>query len=192
MITIIGNGESRKEINIDKIQGLKVGCNGIYLHNSVDYICAMDKFWRDKIVKECSIPLISRIHNTAFQKTLELYDKSWQNTKCYYRGYCSGITALDYICTYFKDDIYMIGFDFDYEGEKVNHIYKDTPNHPKSDRPAQNENIFLNQFIETYKRYPRHKIVWVTNSKKQIKIGIKELPKMSINKYKKLGAYILN
>ena len=48
MITIIGNGESRKDIDIDKIPQGKVGCNGIYLYNKVDLICAMDKFWRDK------------------------------------------------------------------------------------------------------------------------------------------------
>ena len=67
MITVIGNGESRKTINISKIKGITVGCNAIYLHEHVDYICAMDKFWRDKIEKETTIPLLSRKYNNAFQ-----------------------------------------------------------------------------------------------------------------------------
>ena len=111
-----------------------------------------------------------------------MYDNGWKNTTCPYRGYCSGITALDYICHNYKDDIYLIGFDFRYTGEKVNHIYKDTPNHPRSTRPAQNENIFLNQCLETIKRYPRHNIIWVNDSDFLIKIN-----RMSINEYKKLA-----
>lgn len=188
MITIIGNGESRKEIDIDKIKDLKVGCNGIYLYNSVDYICAMDKFWRDKIVKESTIPLISRIHNTSFQLTLELYDKEWKSTNCQYRGYCSGITALDYMSDVYKEDFYLIGFDFDYKGEKVNHIYKDTPNHPNSNRLAQNENVFLKQFIETVKRYPKNKYYWVSNNMNFLfKIKRQNLYGITIEDYKKLA-----
>ena len=182
MITIIGNGESRKDIDIDRIKGLKVGCNGIYLHNKVDLLCAMDKFWRDKISKESDIPLISRLHNTAFQNTLELFDKKWQNTTCPYRGYCSGITALDYICFNYKEDIYLIGFDFDYTGDKVNHIYKDTKFHPSSDKPAQSESLFLKQCMDTIKRYPRHTFYWVNDS--DLLIKIKNLKKISIKEYK--------
>ena len=99
MITIIGNGESRKTINVDNIKDMKVGCNGIYLYHSVDLLCAMDKFWREKIVKESKIPLLSRHINNAYQPTLEIYNGKWNNVKCPYRGYCSGTTALDYICS---------------------------------------------------------------------------------------------
>lgn len=179
MITIIGNGESRKNINISKINGMKVGCNAIYLYENVDLICAMDKFWRDKIEKESSIPLLSRKVNNGFQTTLQLYENgNWTNTNCSYRGYCSGTTALDYICSLYKDDIYLIGFDFGYTGEFVNHIYKDLPNHPKSNRPAQNENIFLNETLQIKKRYPKHNITWVNNSNFEIKIN-----RISIEEY---------
>ena len=181
MITIIGNGESRKSIDISKIKGITVGCNAIYLHDHVDYICAMDKFWRDKIVKETDIPLISRLHNNQFQTTLELYDKGWYNTSCPYRGYCSGITALDYMLDTTKEDIYLIGFDFNYTGETVNHIYKGEKFHPQADRPAQNENIFLKQFIETVRRYPKRNITWVSNEELKVLIKIK---RVSIEEYK--------
>lgn len=165
MITVIGNGESRKTIDIDKIQGIRVGCNALYLYHRVEYICAMDKFWRDKISKESNIPLISRLHNAAFQTTLELFNGRWQSTECPYRGYCSGVTAMDYLSYIYKNqDIYLIGFDFDYTGDKVNHMYKGTENHPKADRPAQSESLFLKQCIETVKRYPRHRYHWVSDS----------------------------
>jgi hypothetical protein len=166
--TIIGNGESRKDINIDTLKGIKLGCNGIYLHNRVDYICAMDKFWRDKISLECPIPLISRKINQASQITLQLYkNNKWTDTKCKFRGYCSGITALDFCCNDLatrEDKIYLIGFDFDYTGNKLNHIYKGTKFHPGAHRPAQSEDLFLKQCRDTIKRYPRHKIYWVTDS----------------------------
>jgi hypothetical protein len=185
MITIIGNGESRATINVDNIKHFKVGCNGIYLYHFVDLICAMDKFWRDKIVKESTIPLISRYTNNAFQRTLEIYDKQWRSTNCAYRGYCSGTTALDYVCSQYKNKtIYLIGFDLNPTGEFVNHIYKDTKFHPKSDRPAQNQNIFLKQTLDIVKRYPLHKIYWVNNTDFDIKIN-----KISIEEYKEL-AYV--
>lgn len=188
MITIIGNGESRKNIDISKIKGITVGCNAIYLHDRVDYICAMDKFWRDKIVKETDIPLISRLHNNSFQSTLEIYQGEWKNTTCMYRGYCSGITALDYMSDLYKGEFYLIGFDFDYNGETVNHIYKDTKNHPSSNRPAQNENIFLKQFLETVKRYPKNKYYWVNNNTNfLIKIKRPNLFGINIADYKKLA-----
>ena len=180
MITIIGNGESRKNIDISKINGIKVGCNAIYLYENVDLICAMDKFWRDKICEETKIPLISRHNNTVFQPMLELYKNgTWTQTGCKYRGYCSGTTALDFMCHYFKDDVYLIGFDFGYKGKYVNHIYKDTQNHPKSNRPAQNENIFLNETLEIIKRYPKHNIVWVSDTDFSIKIN-----RISVEDYK--------
>lgn len=182
MITIIGNGESRKDINIDKLQGMKVGCNAIYLYHNVDLICAMDKFWRDKIINETTIPLLSRKINNASQTTLQIFNKKWTDTTCPYRGYCSGTTALDYICSLYTDNIYLIGFDFDYTGQLVNHIYKNTQFHPKANRPAQNENIFLNETLQIVKRYPLHKIYWVSNSNFDIKIN-----KLSIEDYKKIA-----
>ena len=188
MITIIGNGESRKGIDVNRLKGLKVGCNGIYLYNSVDYICAMDKFWRDKIIKESHIPLISRLHNNSFQTTLELYNGKWVNTNCAYRGYCSGISALDYMSDLYKETFYLIGFDFDYKGETVNHMYKGTPNHPKANRPAQNENIFLKQFLETVQRYPKNKYFWVNdNLNFLIKIKKQNLFGIGIEDYKRLS-----
>lgn len=188
MFTVIGNGESRNTINISKIDGIKVGCNAIYLHEKVDYICAMDKFWRDKISKECAIPLISRFHNNSFQQMLELYKgERWHNTDCYYRGYCSGISALDFISNKYKhEDIYLIGFDFDYKGDTVNHVYKDTKNHPNSNRPAQSEDLFLKQCLDTVKRYPKHNYFWVSDSDFLINIGIRNFQTISINEYKQI------
>ena len=185
MITIIGNGESRKEIDIDKIKGLKVGCNAIYLYNSVNLICAMDKFWRDKIIKETTIPLLSRKYNNAFQTCLQIYDKEWKDTKVSYRGYCSGTTLLDYILYTYKQNVYMIGFDFGYTGSTVNHIYKNEKFHPREDRPAQNENIFLNETIEIAKRYPLLKIYWVNDSDFDIKI--RNIEKISTQEYKEVA-----
>ena len=174
--TIIGNGESRKDIIIKNIPGIRVGCNGIYLHDNVEMICAMDKFWRDKIVQETRIPIISRYTNTIFQGNLQTYnyqEQEWQNLLTPYRNYCSGTSALDHISNIStKDDyIFLIGFDFDYTGNKVNHIYKDTKFHPNSNRKAQDEGKFLKQTIEILNRYCRN-YCWVTDSNMHLKNSI--------------------
>ena len=60
----------------------------------------MDKFWRDKIEKETCIPLISRKNNNSYQTKLQLYrNKKWLDTLCPYRGYVSGTSLLDFVCT---------------------------------------------------------------------------------------------
>lgn len=41
-ITVIGNGISRRPIPLDKIQGMKIGCNEIYKEMPLDYLCAVD------------------------------------------------------------------------------------------------------------------------------------------------------
>ena len=168
MITIIGNGESRKDIELCKVKGTKIGCNAIYLHEKVDLVCAMDKFWRDKIEKESKVPLLSRKCNMSAQSTLQIFYKgTWMNTITPYRGYCSGTSALDYVCSTINPGhpIFLIGFDFDYKGKYVNHVYKGTENHPKENRPAQNENIFLNETLQIVNRYPKHNIIWVSDNK---------------------------
>ena len=185
MITIIGNGESRKEIDINKINGIKAGCNAIYLYDKVDLLCAMDSFWRDKIIKETNIPLLSRKYNNAFQTCLQIYEKDWKDVHVPYRGYCSGTTLLDYILSTYRQDVYMIGFDFGYTGSTVNHIYKGQRFHPRADKPAQNENIFLNETIEIAKRYPTLKIYWVNDSDFEIKI--RNIEKISVQQYKEVA-----
>lgn len=41
-ITVIGNGISRRPIPLDKVQGMKIGCNEIYKEMTLDYLCAVD------------------------------------------------------------------------------------------------------------------------------------------------------
>lgn len=139
---VIGNGESRKPIDISKLEGYKIGCNGIYLHEKVDMVCAMDKFWRDKVQAETSLPCLSRCEYDT--KYLEINGKPINIPD---KGYASGTTAIDYACTKFNE-IYLIGFDIFVKTETVNHIYKDTPFHPKSTQPSVSMDMFFKQTKE--------------------------------------------
>ena len=47
----IGNGESRTPINIDKLEGPKVGCNAIYRDYSLDYLVCVDKRMMDEAIR---------------------------------------------------------------------------------------------------------------------------------------------
>ena len=40
---VIGNGESRRSINIDNLKGVKYGCNAIYRDFWTDYLFCKDK-----------------------------------------------------------------------------------------------------------------------------------------------------
>ena len=78
----------------------------------------------------------------------------------------------------------MIGFDFGYNGEYVNHIYKGQKFGPRINGKAQNEDIFLKQYRETIKRYPRRNIYWVNDSINEL-----NLKQISIQDYLNIIAY---
>lgn len=176
---VIGNGESRKPIDISKLKGFKIGCNAIYLYETVDMVCAVDRFWINKISKECNIPLLSRYHNHMFQTHLELYSNGkWKDTDCKFRYYSSGGTAFDYIGHLCKeeDTVYLLGFDLGYKGETVDHIYKGTRFHPPATIKAQTSSKFLHEVEEVYRRYPRKHFVYVNDDDVDLpnKLSIRE------------------
>ena len=40
---VFGNGESRTSVNIDKLEGTKVGCNAIYRDYTMDHLICVDR-----------------------------------------------------------------------------------------------------------------------------------------------------
>ena len=49
---VIGNGESRKDVPINKLKGTKVGCNAIIRDYIVDHLICVDQ----RMVDEVRIP----------------------------------------------------------------------------------------------------------------------------------------
>lgn len=164
---VIGNGESRKNIDLSSLEGFKIGCNGVYLHEDVDMISAMDVFWANKITTETSHELLTRDHNISNPPYLIYYPEfvaTSLETKTVDKGYASGPSALDYICTEkaTEDDvIYILGFDIFYKMSTVNHIYKGTQFHPPTTNSFVNTDNFKQQVKEILIRNYDKNFVWV-------------------------------
>ena len=48
---VIGNGESRKTINLDSLTTTKIGCNAIYRDNNVEHLVCVDKPMFKEVLK---------------------------------------------------------------------------------------------------------------------------------------------
>ena len=50
MLLIIGNGESRKDINVDAFSCIKIGCNAIYRDYRVHHLVCVDRRMVQEVV----------------------------------------------------------------------------------------------------------------------------------------------
>ena len=62
---VFGNGESRTSVNIDKLEGTKVGCNAIYRDYTMDHLICVDR----RMVQESLVLLIQLTTYTKIQAT---------------------------------------------------------------------------------------------------------------------------
>ena len=63
MILVVGNGESRKDVNINNIPMKKIGCNAIYRDYYVDHLVCVDK-------RMCQEAI-----NAGFQQNSKIYTR---------------------------------------------------------------------------------------------------------------------
>lgn len=129
---VLGNGTSRKSVNLDEIQkiGKIYGCNALYRSFAPDYLIAVD------------VKMILEINKSGYQKKNEVWtnpNRAFDSMKNFNyfqpsKGWSSGPTALWLASQHNYDVIYILGFDYRglNNGTKFNNIYADTPNYKKS------------------------------------------------------------
>jgi hypothetical protein len=140
---VIGNGVSRKNINIFdlKQQGVIYGCNAIYREFEPDYLIAVDAKMITEIV-QTGYHLKNNVwtnYNRAYSKynSLNFFQPS--------KGWSSGPTALHMASEKNYKTIYILGFDYIGIGDRVNNIYSGTHNYKKTDERATYYGNWLRQ-----------------------------------------------
>jgi hypothetical protein len=159
---VLGNGESRKNIKINKLKeyGKVWACNGVFRTEEPDVLIAVDP----KMIKE--------ICETAYPETHEV----WSNFNHQYEklpmakhinffkpslGWSSGPTGLKQAADGGFKKIYILGFD--YQGHprgtnkksfSFNNMFKDSQNYKKSSDEATFHGNWLNQTKRVLKDYP--------------------------------------
>jgi len=117
---VIGNGQSRKSINLHKLNGAIYGCNKLYTEIKPLVLVATDD------------PISTHIQRSGYAKTNRFYTrKAYANTgalklKSKFANWSSGPNALQIAIEDGHEDIVIIGFDFGSKTNRINNVYANT------------------------------------------------------------------
>ena len=165
---VLGNGESRKGIQIEDLKkiGKVFACNGVYRSDRPDVLVAVDPKMLLEIAESDYLDnnVVWSNYNAMYEKHPKIVDKVqfFQPSL----GWSSGPTALKY-CTEFKPKtIYILGFDYaghtQNQFTKFNNLFKDTRNYKKSTEDATFYGNWMNQTKRVLKDNPEIEFVRVT------------------------------
>ena len=148
---VLGNGESRKGIDIDDLKklGTVFACNAVYRTHRPDFLIAVDPKMVFEIA-ETDYPIHNKVwsnFNAQYNKNKKIVDHiNWFRPSL---GWSSGPTALRMACERGFKEIYILGFDYQGHGEnnrfKFNNLFKDSRNYKKSKDEATFYGNWLNQ-----------------------------------------------
>jgi hypothetical protein len=186
---VLGNGTSRKSINLEDLKGKGTiyGCNALYREFDPDYLVAVD------------VKMILELNKAGYQHKVPV----WTNpNKAYHKfngfnyfnpskGWSSGPTALWMASHHANEEFYILGFDYKGldEGKKVNNIYADTQNYKKSSDKATYYGNWLKQTCITCQKFPKKRYIRVLGNDpfipKEFK-NIDNLEHISVEEFKKI------
>jgi hypothetical protein len=156
---VIGNGESRKSIDINKINCVKYGCNAIYRDLHVDHLICVDSRMVDESLKSKS--LIYTRHNWISQ--YQQYSHVRLVPDLPYKGnarpddpwhWGSGPYAV-LLAANRHNEINLIGFDLYSKDGLVNNVYKDTKNYLTADKPKVDPSYWVYQIGRVFECNPK-------------------------------------
>ena len=164
---VIGNGESRKSIDINHIKDLKIGCNAVLRDYNVDYLICVDR----RMVQE-AINSRSNEHSLVF--TREEWHNNFKSHKRIrivpdlpYAGserwdepfnWGSGPYAILLAAKIDKEhNVKLLGFDLYSKTNNVNNIYKNTPNYDDSSKRAVDPRYWIHQIGKVFECFPKTK-----------------------------------
>ena len=139
---IIGNGPSRRSIDLTRLQGDTWGCNALYRDFIPDYLIAVDKKMQDEIVEnrpDCQLVFKQPEGRWPYNR-----DKSiW----CYKTELCvphnSGAGALHLATKHnYYTTIVLLGFDFG-----VENLYKGSPNYWSNPLPNEKMQQYISNVV---------------------------------------------
>ena len=165
---VIGNGESRASVNINKLNYTKIGCNAILRDFKVDYLVCVDKRMLVEAVNS-SYHKNAKVYtrkNLFVQHRLEKNIRMVPNLP--YVGserpddpihWGAGPYAVLLAAKMTTDDIHLLGFDLYSADNKVNNIYKDTANYALAHKSAVDPRYWIYQIGKVFECFPDTRFV---------------------------------
>ena len=162
---VIGNGESRKFVDIDKIKLPKIGCNAIHRHYAVQHLVCVDRRMVNEAVRTGYNAKNKIYTRRDWWGSYRLNQNVHQVPELPYKGdqrpdepfqWGSGPYAVLLGATLSKD-IKLLGFDLYSKTKHVNNIYKDTENYDSATKRAVDPRYWIYQIGKVFEHFPKTK-----------------------------------
>ena len=165
---VIGNGESRRDIDINSLDYTKIGCNAILRDAKVEHLVCVDK------------PMLREAVNSSYHKNSKVYTRKnlfvqhqlEKNIRMVpdlpYAGneraddpihWGSGPYAVLLAAKLATDDVHLLGFDLYSTDNRVNNVYKDTSNYSLSFKSAVDPRYWIYQIGKIFEHFPNTRFI---------------------------------
>ena len=165
---VIGNGESRASVNINKLNYTKIGCNAILRDFKVDHLVCVDK------------RMLVEAFDSSYHKHAEVHTR--RNNFVHYRleknirmvpelpyagdqrpddpiHWGAGPYAVLLAAKLTTDDIHLLGFDLYSADKRVNNVYKDTANYSFAHKSAVDPRYWIYQIGKIFECFPNTRFI---------------------------------
>lgn len=170
-VVVIGNGESRKVLNLDFIDLPKIGCNALHRDHKIDYLITCDRRMLQEAIRspntlETKIYVrpenyhhfrkmikdkrIEKLPDLPYQGNLRQDDPIHWGSGCF-------AVLLASILEF--QEIILLGFDLYGINNCVNNVYKNTVNYLKEEKPAVDPSYWIYQIAQVFDSYPDKKFI---------------------------------
>jgi uncharacterized Rossmann fold enzyme len=170
-VVVIGNGESRKDINLDKLikKYIVIGCNAIHRDIVVDHlICCDHRMVREALKNpqtKNSLIYVRANWYHYFRKVLKnknvnllpVLPYQTQDRADRPEHWGSGPYAILLSASLGFEEINIVGFDLYGVNNKVNNIYKGTENYDNSTKQAVDYSYWVYQISKIFSLFPNIK-----------------------------------
>lgn len=160
-IWVIGNGESRKNLDLKSLGGMTIGCNAVHRDHVCDAIIAVDRrmvseitvnpdyksvpiYTRPDWIRQFNHPNVKTVPELPY-KGSSRWDDPW--------NWNSGPFAVLLACLHKPKTVNLVGFDLYGVGNKVNNLYKNTLNYDKETHHAIDNRHWLHQLGKLFEHF---------------------------------------
>ena len=161
---VFGNGESRTSVNIDKLEGTKVGCNAIYRDYTMDHLICVDRRMVQEVLTNDANQhsyiytrqdWLPQFDATRVRKVPELPyvgSERWDEPFQWGSGPYAVLLSAK-LCN--SSVVRLIGFDLYSNTQTVNNIYKGSSNYNSANKRPVDPRYWIHQIGMIFKYYTK-------------------------------------
>lgn len=162
---VFGNGESRKQIDLELLKGYKIGCNAIMRDHQVDHLVCVDRRMVNEAIED-------NINDTTLVYTRKDWYGNYQHLKNIKQvpeipyesviradepfQWGSGPYAVLLAAKLSKERcVSLVGFDLYSNNKLINNIYKNTQCYDSASKSAVDPRYWIHQIGKVFEHFPK-------------------------------------